>query len=181
MHTKVRLNEFLKQVERKAFRIASIAVGNPDDAMDIVQETMLSLVKSYGNKPEDDWPKLFFRILYNRINDHFRRQSVRQKVMRVRSWFASDGELEDRIEQAPAHSSAEPYMQLHSDNISASVEDSLKQLSPKQSEAFLMRSWQGLSVADTAKVMGCSEGSVKTHHARAVRRLQELLAQFNGC
>ena len=154
MHTKVRLNDFLKQVERKAFRIASIAVGNPDDAMDIVQETMLSLVKSYGNKPEDDWPKLFFRILYNRINDHFRRQSVRQKVMKVRSWFASDGEVEDTIEQAPAHSSAEPCRQLHSDNISASVEDSLKQLSPKQSEAFLMRSWQGLSVKDTAQGHG---------------------------
>ena len=117
LHTKVRLKRIFKsRVERKAFRIASIAVGNPDDAMDIVQEAMLSLVKSYASKSEDDWPKLFFRILYNRINDHFRRQSVRQKVMRVRSWFTSDGELEDTIEQAPAHSSAEPHTQLHSDN-----------------------------------------------------------------
>lgn len=177
------LNRFLAQVERKAFRMADIAVGNRDDALDIVQETMISLVKNYANKPEDEWPKLFFKILHNRINDHYRRQTVRNKVIGVVQFFrGKEGEPEESntIEQAAGRASAEPDSQMHFDNVSEQMDSALKQLSAKQLQAFFMRSWQGLSVKETAVAMGCGEGSVKTHHSRAVQRLKELLAEFES-
>ena len=177
------LNRFLAQVERKACRMADIAVGNRDDALDIVQETMISLVKNYANKPEDEWPKLFFKILHNRINDHYRRQTVRNKVIGVVQFFrGKEGEPEESntIEQAAGRASAEPDSQMHFDNVSEQMDSALKQLSVKQLQAFFMRSWQGLSVKETAVAMGCGEGSVKTHHSRAVQRLKELLAEFES-
>lgn len=177
------LNRFLAQVERKAFRMADIAVGNRDDALDIVQETMISLVKNYANKPEDEWPKLFFKILHNRINDHYRRQTVRNKVIGMVQFFrGKEGEPEESntIEQAAGRASAEPDSQMHFDNVSEQMDSALKQLSAKQLQAFFMRSWQGLSVKETAVAMGCGEGSVKTHHSRAVQRLKELLAEFES-
>lgn len=177
------LNRFLAQVERKAFRMADIAVGNRDDALDIVQETMISLVKNYANKPEDEWPKIFFKILHNRINDHYRRQTVRNKVIGVVQFFrGKEGEPEESntIEQAAGRASAEPDSQMHFDNVSEQMDSALKQLSAKQLQAFFMRSWQGLSVKETAVAMGCGEGSVKTHHSRAVQRLKELLAEFES-
>ena len=177
------LNRFLAQVERKACRMADIAVGNRDDALDIVQETMISLVKNYANKPEDEWPKLFFKILHNRINDHYRRQTVRNKVIGVVQFFrGKEGEPEESntIEQAAGRASAEPDSQMHFDNVSEQMDSALKQLSAKQLQAFFMRSWQGLSVKETAVAMGCGEGSVKTHHSRAVQRLKELLAEFES-
>lgn len=177
------LNRFLAQVERKAFRMADIAVGNRDDALDIVQETMISLVKNYANKPEDEWPKLFFKILHNCINDHYRRQTVRNKVIGMVQFFrGKEGEPEESntIEQAAGRASAEPDSQMHFDNVSEQMDSALKQLSAKQLQAFFMRSWQGLSVKETAVAMGCGEGSVKTHHSRAVQRLKELLAEFES-
>ncbi len=177
------LNRFLAQVERKAFRLADITVGNRDDALDIVQETMISLVKNYANKPEDEWPKLFFKILHNRINDYYRRQAVRNKVIGVVQFFrGKEGEPEESntIEQAAGRASAEPDSQMHFDNVSEQMDSALKQLSAKQLQAFFMRSWQGLSVKETAVAMGCGEGSVKTHHSRAVQRLKELLAEFES-
>ncbi len=75
------MNRFLSGVERRAFRMAEIATGNRDDALDIVQDAMLSLVKSYGHKTPDDWGPLFQRILQSRIRDWYRRSRVRNSLL----------------------------------------------------------------------------------------------------
>ena len=149
MSAAAEMNRFLMDVENRAFRMAELAVGNRDDAMDIVQDTMLTLARKYARRPADEWRPLFFRILQNRITDCYRRRASTNRLFSFFSSFRSDdGEA---------------------------VERALAALPARQRQAFLLRSWEGLSVAETAAAMGCSEGSVKTHHSRAVGRLRDAL------
>ena len=171
------MERFLASVERRAFRIAQIATNSTDDALDIVQEAMLGLVKRYGAKPEEEWKPLFYRILTNRIRDWYRRTRVRN---RWRGWMqtigkANDAEYLDPIESLPDPVRHNPEDQLIIDDSAAALDSALKILPPRQREAFLLRAWEGLTVRETATAMKCSAGSVKTHYARAVQTLRKLL------
>lgn len=171
------MERFLASVERRAFRIAQIATNSADDALDIVQEAMMALVKRYGTKPEEEWKPLFYRILVNRIRDWYRRTKVRN---RWRSWMqtigkAQDEEALDSIESLPDPAGHNPEDQLIIDDSAAALDSALRILPPRQQQAFLLRAWEGLTVRETAIVMKCSDGSVKTHYSRAVQTLRELL------
>ncbi|HUH36993.1 MAG TPA: RNA polymerase sigma factor [Spongiibacteraceae bacterium] len=173
------LNRFLGEVERRAFRMAEIATRNPDEALDVVQDAMLVLVRNYGDRSEADWRPLFHRILQSRINDWYRRRAVRAKVLVVRQWFGGgDGdELPDPIDTAPAPR-GEPGEEVDNQRSGAAIIAALKTLPRRQQQAFMLRAWEGLDVAATAHAMGCSEGSVKTHYFRATRALQRQLEVF---
>ena len=173
------LNRFFSKVERRAFRMAEIATGNPEDALELVQEAMLGLVKRYSHKQEADWPPLFYRILQSRILDFHRRRGVRNKVMSVLHWLKRDDEdSEDPIQQAPASHGWQPEQQLQDQVTNGAIMEALKNLPIRQQQTFMLRAWEGLSVADTALAMGCSEGSIKTHYSRALHTLQEQLEAF---
>ncbi len=169
------MNDFLSSIERRAFRMAEIATGNPDDALDLVQEAMMTLVKNYSHKAPQDWGPLFHRILQNRIRDWYRRSSVRNRLL---DWLG----LADKQEQNndPIQTAVDPHgktpedMKKNSDAGEA-LDQALKQLPLRQQQAFLLRNWEGLSVKQTAAAMVCSEGCVKTHYSRAVHRLREML------
>ena len=158
------------------------AVRNEDAALDVVQEAMLKLTEKYGAKPLAELPMLFQRILQNTIHDHFRRQKVRSTWTTLLSAF---GQKEDRdddfdpLETLPAKSdsntAADPALQLEQSQIMALIEHALARLPARQRQAFLLRYWEELDVAETAAAMGCSEGSVKTHCSRAVHALAEAL------
>jgi RNA polymerase sigma-70 factor (ECF subfamily) len=168
------MDRFLAGVERQAFRIAQICVRNEADALDIVQDAMIRLVKSYSQRDESEWQPLFFRILRNRINDHGRHQTVRNRVL---SWFVppDSGANTDPGELAPAAANTRPDKQASIDETMLELERAIHDLPNRQREAFLLRTIEGLDVATTAKAMGCSTGSVKTHYSRAVHSLRAIL------
>ena len=158
------------------------AVRDEDSALDIVQDAMLKLTEKYGAKPIAELPMLFQRILQNTIHDHFRRQKVRSTWTTLLSAFGQKDDKDDDfdpLETLPAKSdsnaAADPARQLEQGQIVALIEQALARLPARQRQAFLLRYWEELDVAEAATAMGCSEGSVKTHCSRAVHALAEAL------
>jgi RNA polymerase sigma-70 factor (ECF subfamily) len=172
------LDRFLASVERRAFKIAQIAIRDIDEALDIVQDAMLQLARRYAARPSEEWKPLFYRILNNRIRDCQRRRVVRSRFMAL--WptrLADDEEAADPIESA-AGTVLAPNEQVQVDETLQALERALADLPQRQQQAFLLRTLEGLDVAGTAAAMGCSEGSVKTHYFRAVQTLRERLGEF---
>jgi RNA polymerase sigma-70 factor (ECF subfamily) len=169
------LERFLAGVERRAFRIARMAVRDDDDALDITQDAMIRLARSYGARPVDEWKPLFYRILNNGIRDFMRRRRVRSRVM---AWLpgraSGDDDPADPIESAPDPAGG-PADLLEGAQALEALEAGLAALPERQREAFMLRALEGMDVADTAVSMGCSEGSVKTHYFRAVHALKDRL------
>ncbi len=172
------LNQFLAGVELKAFKIAQAALRHEDDALDAVQDAMLQLARAYAKRPPQEWKPLFYRILENRIRDMQRRRTVRGRVI---AWLPFRGEDEDDeidpIAQAPSPE-PQPVRRLELDEAVSALERALGELPRRQQQAFLLRTLEGLDVADTATAMGCSQGSVKTHYFRAVQALRAQLGDF---
>ncbi len=167
------LNTFLAQVERRAFRIAEIATRNPDAALDIVQDAMLKLVQKYARRQPDEWPPLFYRILNNRINDWHRRGKV------SRGWLSWWGDWKNRDDEGEltepefaGNEADDPMHLLAQSDAMRDFVSVLGELPQRQQQAFMLRIWEGLDVAQTAFAMGCSQGSVKTHLSRATARLR---------
>jgi RNA polymerase sigma-70 factor, ECF subfamily len=177
------LNEFLISVERRAFKRTAYAVRDEDAALDIVQDAMIRLASSYAERPSNEWPMLFQRILSNATLDWFRRQKVRNAL------FQNMGDLEAHVSGGDDGGDVDLLEILAVDAISTEgaedtanraemlklIEEEIQQLPGRQREAFLMRYWEELDVAETAAAMGCSEGSVKTHCSRAVASLAKAL------
>jgi len=164
------LNRFLAGVELKGFQIARSALRNEDDALDAVQDAMLQLARAYRGRPEQEWRPLFYRILSNRIRDLQRRRSVRSRVF---GWLAPhQGEdIADPLEQVSSNAPS-PLEQLELGDAIRALDSAVEALPFRQQQAFLLRNLEGLDVLQTAKAMGCSEGSVKTHYFRALRALR---------
>lgn len=169
------LDGFLKQVEVSAFRIAMVSVRDRDEALDIVQDAMLRLATNYSRRPADEWRPLFFRILKNRIRDWGRRRSVSQRV--IRFFSGQDGDEIDPIVSAPGPEGDNPQEQAQGDEAMVALEAALLELSSRQREVFMLRTFENLDVAGTARAMGVTDGSVKTHYSRAIARLRELLGE----
>jgi RNA polymerase sigma-70 factor (ECF subfamily) len=175
------LSDFLKSVEKRAFKRAMYAVRDADAALDIVQDTMIRLAEKYADRPPAELPLLFQRILSNAMMDWFRRQKVRNAVVRNFSDFepaAGDGDFDilETLEVLGGSLASESA----SDSVSRAqilltIESQIAELPARQREAFLLRYWEELDVAETAAAMGCSEGSVKTHCSRAVHALAKAL------
>jgi RNA polymerase sigma-70 factor (ECF subfamily) len=172
------LDRFLAEIERRALRMAQIALRDPDDALDVVQDAMLKLARHYAGKPSAEWRPLFYRILENGIRDLQRRRTVRNKFM---AWLPGakedpDNEAQDPLDNVPDGGPDAPEL-LMQQQAMQKLEGSLRALPARQREAFMLRNFEGLDVAETAQAMGCSEGSVKTHYSRAVHTLREQLGE----
>ena len=172
------LERFLAEVERRAYRMADIAVRDAHEALDIVQDAMMQLARRYADRPSEEWKPLFYRILRNRIRDCQRRRMVRSRIF---AWWpvrdADDEEGPDPIEGAPSAVLAPPE-RLQVNETMQALERAIAALPQRQQQAFLLRNLEGLDVAATAQAMGCSEGSVKTHYFRALQSLRERLGEF---
>jgi RNA polymerase sigma-70 factor, ECF subfamily len=179
--TELELSDFLKSVEKRAFKRSIYHVRNEESALDIVQDSMMKLAEHYGDKPPAELPMLFQRILSNCTLDWFRRQKTRGALFSNMSDFESAGDdgdfdlletlnLQDSSEQTESAETSTARAQILRE-----IEIEVQELPMRQREAFLMRYWEELDVAETAAAMGCSEGSVKTHCSRAVQALSKAL------
>ncbi|MBI5890153.1 MAG: RNA polymerase sigma factor [Nitrosomonadales bacterium] len=183
MSTPLQLSEFLLLVERRAFKQAQFAVRDRHAALDIVQDAMLKLAERYGDRPAEEFPLLFQRILQNTIRDHYRRQKVRTFWTTLFSSFTPRQEedafdpLDTLQDDGNESQPAGPEESLAQSQLVAEIEKALGKLPPRQREAFLLRYWEELDTAETAAVMGCSEGSVKTHCSRATHALSAILRE----
>jgi RNA polymerase sigma-70 factor (ECF subfamily) len=172
------MDRFLASVERRALVMAEIAVQDREEALDLVQDAMLAFVRNYGNKLREEWPPLFYRVLQNRIRDWHRRNRVRS---RWRGWLGGKTkETEhdpDPIQTAPDRRSVAPDATAERQDASDALVAAVHNLPLRQQQAFLLRTWEGLDVAETALAMGCSSGSVKTHLSRALQSLRSQLEE----
>lgn len=173
------LSDFLRDVERRAFKQTVYAVREEQAALDIVQDSMLKLAEKYPDKPVAEYPMLFQRILQNTMRDFWRRQKVRNLWTTLLSSFGAgqDGEDDhDPLETIDVEDASEnPMAHLERSQSMKIIEKALEKLPPRQREAFILRYWEDMDVAETALSMGCSQGSVKTHCSRAVRTLAAIL------
>jgi len=176
------LEAFLSEVEKRAFKQAVFAVREEQAALDIVQDAMLRLAEKYGHRPPAELPLLFHRIMQNAIRDYYRRQKVRSLWTTLLSSLTpgrGDDEDQDPLEtlQSAEGSNVEeaPAEQLERTQVLEIIEQELKRLPERQRQAFILRYWEELDVAETASAMGCSEGSVKTHCSRATHALASAL------
>jgi RNA polymerase sigma-70 factor (ECF subfamily) len=174
------LDQFLENVEQRAYRMAVIATGHRDDALDIVQDAMLKLAQKYADREPNEWGPLFHRILQNTIMDWYRKQKVRN------TWWAildvagigkpaeSSGNASGmaNLDDYAAVVDNNPVLKLVNDRTIEALDAALNRLPLRQQQAFLLRIWEGLSVEETATAMKCSQGSVKTHLSRAVNSLR---------
>ena len=181
MATELELSDFLKSVEKRAFKRSVYHVRDQEAALDIVQDSMMKLAEHYCGKPPEELPMLFQRILSNTTLDWFRRRKTRNALFSNLSDFESAGdqgdfdiletlELQNNSEGTESAQDATERAQ-----ILMQIEEAIKLLPGRQREAFLMRYWEEMDVAETALAMGCSEGSVKTHCSRAVLALSKVM------
>ena len=181
MATDKELSDFLKSVEKRAFKRAVYAVRDDDAALDIVQDTMIRLAEKYNDRPPAELPLLFQRILSNATMDWFRRQKVRNGVLKNFSDLEGRGEdgdfdILETLEALDGSAESESAADIVSrSQILLAIDSEVALLPARQREAFLLRYWEEFDVAETAVAMGCSEGSVKTHCSRAVHALAKAL------
>ena len=156
--------------------------GNREDALDVVQDAMVKLCQRYARRDPAEWRRLFYRILQNGIRDHYRRSSVRN---RFRQWLrprlgpeATDSGPVDGLQTVADPVNHQPDAILERERAMERLQSVLRQLPSRQQQAFMLRVWEGMDVADTAAIMDCSDGSVKTHLSRALQRIREQLEGY---
>lgn len=181
MATPQELADFLALTERRAFKQVAYAVRDDHTAMDIVQDSMMKLAEKYAPRPATEFPMLFQRILQNTTRDFWRRQKVRNLWTTLFSSFGNsddeDFDVLETLDSANENKSDEPDSALEKKQTIALIEQALTKLPTRQREAFILRYWEEMDVAETAAAMGCSEGSVKTHCSRAVHSLSNILGK----
>ena len=174
LEQRLELDKFLASIQKRAFRMAEIATGNREDAFDILQDAMCKFVEKYSKRNIEEWMPLFYTILQSRIRDWYRRETVRN---RFRVWFGSPSEERetDSMEKVSDEKMRTPEQQLQNSQRMNVLDQAIRQLPIRQQQAFMLRVFEGLDVAQTARVMSCTTGSVKTHYSRAIHTLREKL------
>lgn len=171
--TPIEMDAFLCEVQQRAYRTAMLATHNHADALDIVQEAMFKLAEKYMGKKANEWPMLFHRILQNAIIDWHRKQASQRR------WFGKpaslDDESGDNISEIAEREKPDILHALATERDVDKVLQAVSKLPVRQQQTVVLRAWEGFDVKETAGIMGCSEGSVKTHYFRALKQLRSCL------
>lgn len=175
MENRRKIDAFLQAEERYALKMAQISTGHREDALDLVQDAMISFTERYSRKEASEWKPLFYRVLQNRIVDWHRRRKVRTGLLRLfgRDEDGREAELEQTRSPEP-----DPEQDLSLNSAIVALESALHDLPLKQQQAVILRTWKGLDTAETAAAMGVSSGSVKTHYFRGLQKLKTVLEGY---
>lgn len=181
------LNNFLAEVQTRAYHVAYGALWDKEVALDVVQESMMRLVEYYRDKPEQEWPALFRAVLNSKINDERRKRMLAQakrKLLSLTTLGFSEVGLDERMTEAelpsaPRHdgSFSDPEADVSDTQLKQKIEQALCTLADRQRQVFLLREQLGLSIRETAETLGCSENSIKQHHFRALQAMRRLLSE----
>ncbi|MET9445130.1 ECF subfamily RNA polymerase sigma factor, BldN family [Streptomyces sp. NPDC006610] len=152
------------QYSDTVYRYIYYRVGGKATAEDLTSETFLRALRRIGTFTWQgrDFGAWLVTIARNLVADHFKSSRFRLEV--------TTGEMLDanEVERSPEDSVLESLS-------NAALLDAVRRLNPQQQECVTLRFLQGLSVAETARVMGKNEGAIKTLQYRAVRTLARLL------
>lgn len=174
------LDTFFEDVEKRAYRMAVYTLRDEQAALDAVQDAMLKLVEKYSGRPSTEWPALFFTILNNRMIDIQRWGRLREAGGKLISLFRNhDNGDEDLLETGLGSDNLvadRPEVASWAHDLHNRIDSAVTKLSERQRQVFLLREWQGFNVRETSEILGCSEGSVKQHHFRAMQALRKHLA-----
>ncbi len=173
-NTRQQLDDFLARFESEAYKLSYVMTQSRDDALEVVQDSMLKLVHKYSHKAADEWRLLFFRILQNRLRDFQRRKQFRQ-LFHLQA--DKTQQQEDEIEQFKDLNAVSPENKLHSEDALQHIQRAIGKLPLRQQQVFLLRAWQDFSTRETAFTLSISEGSVKTHYKRAIDQLRSQLGE----
>ncbi len=179
MHPK--FDQFLADVQLKAFHTARYSLGDRELAMDIVQDTMERMIKNYSDKPEQEWPGLFYSILSNRIRDEIRKSKFKNLFVQFSSHFNQSNEAdveETNFQDYPDSRSATPEKLLECSQLMQKIKSALLQLPERQRQVFMLREQMQYTVSECAEILGCTDGTIKQHHYRAMRKLQDKLREI---
>lgn len=166
-------DRFFADIEKRTYQIAFFAVHNETDALDIVQDAMVKLIEKYSAKSENEWGALFHTILQNKIMDHHRKEQLKKRFFFWRNDSEQFNEAADIYDLTPDNSNKNPENQAANEQLGKAAIKILETMPIRQQQAFLLRAWEGYDTQETAQIMGCSSGSVKTHFSRARKRLQQ--------
>jgi RNA polymerase sigma-70 factor (ECF subfamily) len=166
------IEHFLKEIEQRAFRMAMLATRSEADALDIVQDAMIKLVNKYSDKPSNELKPLFLRILENSILDWHRKEKLKNKLFFWRKDESKHESPDEEHYERVIDESSDPLSLLDSEKLGEHLLKTIEQLPVKQQQCFLLRSWEGLSVRETAEIMNINENSVKSHYFRAMDKLR---------
>ncbi len=174
-----RLQLFMQEISGRALVMMENAChGQQDVAMDLVQEAFISLHQNYADKATDEWYPLFYTILNNKLLDWRRKEARRSQRfgwLRLNPFPNED----DQEFDFPDQNQIEPSDLLDQEVTAEEIHAAIQALPVRQQQAFMLRAWEGFDTATTAKIMDCSEGSVKTHYHRAIQSLKATLAHLN--
>jgi RNA polymerase sigma-70 factor, ECF subfamily len=177
--TEKELSDFLAKAETKAFKRTAYLTKDDEAALDIVQDSMFKLIEKYSNKPVAELPFLFQKILSNMTMDWFRKRKTEQNVILSSDFFSDSDEDNDSIDIleniADVEQNSDSFSVLNQKETLHIIEEAIHTLPARQQEAFMLRYWEDMSVSETAQIMNCSEGSVKTHCSRATQALAQIL------
>ena len=180
------LNDFLAEVQTRAYHVAYGALWDKEVALDVVQESMMRLVEYYRDKPAKDWPALFRTVLNSKINDERRKRMLAQakrKLLSLTTLGFSDVGMDEQMTEAELPSAShdagfsDPEAGVSGAQLKQRIEQALRTLADRQRQVFLLREQLGLSIRETAETLGCSENSIKQHHFRALQAMRRLLSE----
>jgi RNA polymerase sigma-70 factor, ECF subfamily len=151
--------EFVEASSGRLVRTAYLTVGDLAEAEDLAQEALVEVAQRWPRVRGMASPYEYARrVLFNLALEAHRRRRRDPEPVAVLPEVTAD----DDTEQVVAR------------DVIANV---IPLLPPRQRATLVLRYWEQLTEAETAEVLGCSVGTVKSQTSKAIQRLREVLAQ----